>query len=169
MLDIFTKASLIGLIMPAILDGAYARAQAEPADATAAVRSVLDRQAADWNKGDLDGFLAGYWNSPRVVFQSGGQRHIGFEAMRARYRQRYQSEGKAMGRLVFSGIEIEALGPDAAMARGDWRLTMPDGATPGGLFTVILRKFPDGWKIVHDHTSAEDPKPTRQSEKPAHN
>lgn len=125
----------------------------------AAVRSVLDRQVADWNRGDLDGFLTGYWNSPQVVFQSGGQRYDGFEAMRDRYRRRYRSEGRAMGRLAFSGLDVLPLGPEAALARGRWQLTMPDGSTPGGLFTVIFRKFPDGWKIVHDHTSANDPKP----------
>ena len=124
--------------------------------ATRAIRTVLDRQVADWNKGDLEGFLAGYWNSPKVVFQSGGQRYDGWEAMRDRYRRRYQAEGKAMGRLAFSSLEIEPLGPEAFLARGGWRLTMPDGAKPGGLFTVIFRKFPEGWKIVHDHTSAEE-------------
>jgi ketosteroid isomerase-like protein len=120
-----------------------------------AVRDVLNRQVTDWNKGDLDGFLAGYWNSPKTVFQSGGQRSDGWEAMRDRYRRRYQAEGKAMGHLVFSNVEVEPLGPDAMLARGGWRLTMPDGAKPGGLFTLIVRKFPEGWKIVHDHTSSE--------------
>jgi beta-aspartyl-peptidase (threonine type) len=121
------------------------------------IRAVLDQQQADWNKGDLDGFLTGYWNSPKVVFQSGGNRYSGWEAMRDRYRRRYKSEGKAMGRLSFSGLDIEMLGADAALVRGGWRLTMPDGSHPGGLFTLIFRKLPEGWKIVHDHTSAEDP------------
>ena len=68
-----------------------------------------------------------------------------------------------MGRLVFSGLDIEPLGPDAALARGRWQLTMPDGSTPGGLFTVIFRKLPEGWKIVHDHTSADEAKPANPS------
>ena len=123
------------------------------------VRAVLDQQVADWNKGDLDGFLAGYWNSPKVVFMSGGQRFDGYEAMRDRYRRRYKAEGRAMGQLAFSELEIEALGPESVFARGRFNLTMPDGSKPTGLFTIILRKFPDGWKIVHDHTSAEE---TRQ-------
>ena len=120
---------------------------------------MLERQEADWNKGDLDAFLTGYWKSPKVVFQSGGDRHDGWDAMAERYRKRYKAEGKAMGKLAFSRLEIELLGPEAAMARGAWRLTMPDGTHPAGLFTLILRKFPDGWKIVHDHTSAA-PVPT---------
>lgn len=123
-------------------------------EAAKAVRAVLDRQVVDWNRGDLDGFLNGYWKSPKVVFQSGGQRYVGWEAMRDRYRSRYQGTGKAMGRLEFSALEIETLGPEAALARGRWSLVMPDGTKPGGLFTVIFRKLPEGWRIIHDHTSA---------------
>ncbi len=130
----------------------------EPDDAVHAVRAVLDRQVLDWNKGDLEGFLKGYWKSPKVVFQSGGQRFDGWEAMRDRYRRRYQGTGRVMGRLEFSGLEIETLGPEAALARGRWRLFMPDGTKPAGLFTVIFRRLPEGWKIVHDHTSADEAK-----------
>lgn len=111
----------------------------------------------DWNRGDLDGFLDGYWKSPRVVFQSGGQRFDGWEAMRSRYHHRYKAEGRAMGRLEFTGLEIEPLSPETALARGEFRLTMPDGTRPAGLFTVIFRKLPEGWKIIHDHTSAQEP------------
>jgi beta-aspartyl-peptidase (threonine type) len=127
-------------------------------DPIAAIRAVIERQQTDWNKGDLDGFLSGYWKSPKVVFQSGGDRHDGWDAMAERYRKRYKAEGKAMGKLAFSRIEIEMLAPEAALVRGSWRLTMPDGTRPGGLFTLIFRKFADGWKIVHDHTSAEEPR-----------
>jgi ketosteroid isomerase-like protein len=128
-------------------------------DPTSAIKKVLDRQEQDWNKGDLDAFLEGYWNSPKVVFQSGGDRNVGFEAMRERYRKRYKAEGRAMGRVSFSDVEIEPLGSESAFVRGRWGLTMPDGKKPGGLFTLIFRKFPtSGWKIVHDHTSiGEDP------------
>ncbi len=131
------------------------------------VRAVLDQQVVDWNKGDLDGFLAGYWNSPKVVFMSGGQRFDGYEAMRDRYRRRYKAEGRAMGQLAFSELEIEALGAESVFARGRFNLTMPDGSKPTGLFTIILRKFPDGWKIVHDHTSAEEARQPTAVKKPA--
>src|SRR5580692_10046417 len=99
--------------------------QASPAqagdDSEAAVRdvrAVLNQQVVDWNKGDLDGFLTGYWNSPKVVFMSGGNRFDGYDAMRDRYRRSYKAEGKAMGQLAFSELEIEALGPNSVFARG---------------------------------------------------
>jgi beta-aspartyl-peptidase (threonine type) len=132
------------------------RSRAEQDDSAPAIRALLDRQVADWNRQDLEGFLEGYWKSPKVVFQSGGDRSDGWEAMRERYRMRYQAEGKEMGRLVFSGVEVELLGPTSAFARGRWELTLSDGSKPGGLFTLILRKRPEGWKIVHDHTSVAD-------------
>ena len=157
--------AFLALVLATFVNPQSAYAQTDPATAERAVRQVLDRQVVDWNKGDLDGFLGGYWNSPKVVFQSGGQRSDGWEAMRDRYRRRYQAEGKAMGRLAFSSLEVESLGPEAMLVRGGWRLAMPDGTKPGGLFTLIFRKFPEGWKIVHDHTSAEEtvrPTPTEK-------
>lgn len=117
------------------------------------IRKLLDKQVADWNRKDLDGFLETYWHDPGVVFLSGATRSDGFDAMRDRYRARYQGEGREMGKLEFTGIEVIPLGPDSAYARGRWQLTMADGKKPSGLFTLILRKMPQGWKIVHDHTS----------------
>ena len=60
-----------------------------------------------------------------------------------------------MGKLEFSDLQIEMLGPDAAFVRGACHLTMSDGKTPHGIFTLVFRRFPGGWKIVHDHTSVE--------------
>jgi len=61
-----------------------------------------------------------------------------------------------MGQLDFSNLRIEVLGQEGAFVRGTWKLTLNNGKTPHGLFTLIFRKFPDGWKIVHDHTSTAD-------------
>lgn len=61
-----------------------------------------------------------------------------------------------MGEVVFSAVEIVPLGADSALVRGRWRLALPDGRKPGGLFTLIFRRLPEGWKIIHDHTSSED-------------
>jgi ketosteroid isomerase-like protein len=161
------RIAFLTIATAAFSDPSRVCAQTGQDDSVRAVREVLDRQVADWNQGNLDAFLAGYWNSPKVVFQSGGQRSDGWEAMRDRYRRRYQAEGKAMGRLAFSALEIEPLGPEVMLVRGGWRLTMPDGTNPGGLFTLIVRKFPEGWKIVHDHTSSEEPPRPVATDKPA--
>ncbi|MBZ5597383.1 MAG: nuclear transport factor 2 family protein [Acidobacteriia bacterium] len=124
--------------------------------AKSAVQQVLQRQQDAWNRHDLEGFMGGYWNSPELTFFSGAKETAGWQSTIERYRKTYQSEGREMGKLEFSDLRIEALGRDAAFVRGAWHLTMPDGKTPHGLFTLIFRKFPDGWKIVHDHTSATE-------------
>jgi ketosteroid isomerase-like protein len=127
-----------------------------PEDARKAIENVLHAQQDAWNHGDLDAFMAGYWNSPELTFFSGAKEHDGWQAALDRYRAAYASPGHEMGKLEFSNLKIEMLGPDSAFVRGAWGLTMRDGKTPHGLFTLIFRKFPAGWKIVHDHTSAAD-------------
>lgn len=121
-----------------------------------AVEGVLQTQEDAWNRHDLEAFMAGYWNSPELTFFSGASERRGWQATLDRYRAAYASPGHEMGKLEFSGLRIEMLGSDAAFVRGAWHLTMSDGKTPHGLFTVVFRKFPDRWKIVHDHTSTAE-------------
>ena len=119
-----------------------------------AIQQVLQQQQAAWNRHDLDGFMSGYWNSPQLTFFSTAKTS-GWQATLDRYRRTYQGEGKEMGSLAFSDLRIEELSPSAAFVRGNWKLTLSDGKTPHGFFTLVFRKFPEGWKIVHDHTSSE--------------
>jgi ketosteroid isomerase-like protein len=118
------------------------------------IREVLDKQVAAWNRRDLEGFMTAYWNSKDLSFYSGGVKTYGWQQTIDRYRNRYQADGKEMGQLDFSNLEVETLSPGAAYVRGRWHLKMKDGE-PAGLFTLILRKLPGGWKIIHDHTSSE--------------
>src|SRR5260370_3993581 len=97
---------------------------ADPKADEAAVRKVLDDQAAAWNKGDLEAFMAGYWKSPNLSFTSGNTKTKGWDATLERYKKRYQGEGKEMGKLTFSEVEVEMLGPDAALVRGRFTLEM---------------------------------------------
>jgi ketosteroid isomerase-like protein len=119
------------------------------------IRAVLTTQVANWNAGRLEEFMRGYWRSQALTFFSGGRKLSGWEATLDRYRKTYQGEGHEMGKLVFSELDVMLLGPQSAMVRGRWELTMSDGKKPGGLFTLILRRVDGGWKIVHDHTSSQ--------------
>ncbi len=130
------------------------QSRAASPDPKSAVEQVLVTQQNAWNRHDLDAFMAGYWNSPDLTFFSGDKEQHGWQATIDRYKARYTSPGHEMGKLEFSNLRIEILGPESAFVRGAWRLTMPDGKTPHGLFTLVFLKFPDGWKIIHDHTSA---------------
>ncbi len=128
--------------------------QAAGAPESAAIMKLLQEQAAAWNRHDLASFMKGYWNSPSLTFFSDATIYSGWDAALERYRRRYQSEGREMGRLAFSELRVEMLSPDSAFVRGAWQLTMPDGKIPHGIFTLVFRKFSGGWKIVHDHTSS---------------
>jgi beta-aspartyl-peptidase (threonine type) len=119
------------------------------------IRVVLARQEQAWNRGDLEGYMQGYWKSPDLMFYSGGTVTRGWEATLERYRRRYKAEGKEMGRLDFTEDTIEMLGADSAVGRGRWNLTLSDGRKLTGLYTVILKRLPEGWRIVHDHSSSE--------------
>src|SRR5438309_917702 len=100
-------------------------------DAKKAIRAVLDDQTAAWNKSDLAGFMAGYWKSPKLTFSSGNARLEGWQATFDRYKQRYQSEGREMGKLSFTELDIELLGPDSAFVRGRFNLKTSKDAPTG--------------------------------------
>jgi ketosteroid isomerase-like protein len=121
-----------------------------------AVKDLLLHQQADWNRGDVTAFMRGYWNSPQLTFAGSTNFTRGWEPVLARYQHSYPDKA-AMGHLDFSDLEIRPLGPDAALVLGRWRITKDTGET-GGIFTLVLQRFPEGWRIVHDHTNA-DPQP----------
>jgi len=129
-------------------------------DDEAAIRAVLERQLADWNAGDIDGFLRAYLQSGRTRFASGDSQGRGWDAARARYRARFP-DGSAMGRLAFGEVEVESLGRDYAIASGRWRLDRP-GLVEHGVFTFVLVRTVDGWKIAQDHTSSGPPRPSHE-------
>lgn len=117
-----------------------------------AIEKVLSDQVIAWNKGDLEGFMAGYWRSPELSFYSGKSITHGWQPTLDRYHNRYQAEGREMGKLAFNDLQVEMLGQDTAFVRGKWQLELKQ-ETVGGLFTLIFKKFPEGWRIIHDHTS----------------
>lgn len=121
-------------------------------------KSLLMAQETAWNRGDLDGFMAGYWNDERLTFSSGGTVTRGWQGTIDRYKKRYQADGKEMGTLTFSELEFVPLAADVVLARGRWALVFTKSEErPSGLFTLIVRKHSDGWKVDSDHTSVAEP------------
>lgn len=121
-----------------------------PEGVEAAIRAVLADQVTAWNRGDIDGYMAGYWNSPDLKFISGATVTMGWAPTLAHYKARYDTAAKR-GRLAFTGLEVRLLGPDAAMALGHWRLER--GQPVEGEFSLLLRRISGQWRIVVDHTS----------------
>ena len=148
------KAGVITIILAVVLAAAFAaRIAASPDDpAKVAIRAVLKTQQAAWNRGDVVAFMEGYWKSGQTEFLGAGGVQRGWQAVLDRYRRNYPDR-KAMGQLTFSELEIAIVAPDAAYVVGHWQLER-EADRPAGVFTLIFRKFPEGWRIVHDHTSA---------------
>jgi uncharacterized protein (TIGR02246 family) len=125
---------------------------ADRAEDKAKITAVLKAQQAAWNRGDVSTFLVGYWESPELTFSGDNGIARGFEGVRERYRKNYPDRA-AMGELEFSDLEYRFLGADAALVLGHWHLKRPDKGDVGGVFSLVWQRMPDGWKIVHDHTS----------------
>lgn len=115
------------------------------------IRSVLDLQVEAWNRGDIRGYMEGYWNSDSTTFISGGAILRGHREVLERYTKNYGSP-EAMGRLEFQELDVRLLTPSSAVVHGVWRLTRQNDS-PWGRFTLLFERTPEGWRIVHDHTS----------------
>ena len=112
---------------------------------------MLNDQQAAWNKGAIDAFLQSYWHSPELTFSGSNGTQRGWDEVRARYLRNYPDRA-AMGQLDFSGLEFRFLGSGAALVLGRWHLTRSKGDV-GGVFTLVMQRLPEGWRIIHDHTS----------------
>jgi ketosteroid isomerase-like protein len=123
---------------------------------TKEIEAVIEAQRDAWNRADLESFMKGYWQSADLTFAGSSGVTRGWQAVLERYRDRYK-DAQAMGRLDFTDLEVHPLGIDAAFVLGRWHLQRPTDEL-GGVFTLVFQRFPQGWKIVHDHTSLDEPK-----------
>lgn len=142
------KSALILTLIGALLCVSVG-AQSEKSEA--AIRRVMDDQAAAWNRGDIEAFMAGYWRSDKLVFVSGDKVTRGWQQTLDNYKRSYDTRAK-MGTLTFSDLEFSILSKNAAIVLGSWALKR-ETDNPKGKFTLTFRKFKDGWRIVMDHTS----------------
>jgi ketosteroid isomerase-like protein len=113
------------------------------------------RTQDSWNRGDIDGFMNGYARSKSTLFISEDTVRRGWETVRERYWKKYSDRTK-MGTLAFSELEITPLSSDLAVVLGRWKLQRANDR-PHGRFTLVFKHLPEGWRIVHDHTSAAMP------------
>jgi len=119
-----------------------------------AIEQVLNEQAAAWNRGDIEGYMKGYWNSPETLFLSGGKITAGYQKVLERFKQSYDTKEK-MGRLNFEEVSVRMLSPQTALVHGMWVLHRRVDQ-PWGRFTLVFERKQGGWKITHDHTSSGD-------------
>jgi beta-aspartyl-peptidase (threonine type) len=144
----------VSIILVTLCETASKARSAENDPPERAIRRVLEGQVEAWNRGDIAGFMNGYARSDKTTFVSGDEIRHGWKTVLQRYRARYPDKA-AMGRLSFTEIDVQTLSADAAVAKGRFRLQRAHD-TPHGRFTLILRRLPEGWRIVHDHTSSAE-------------
>ncbi|MCC9137999.1 YybH family protein [Pontibacter silvestris] len=122
-------------------------------DAATELKQVLDEQSACWSRGDLECFMQGYWKSDSLLFVGKSGVTYGWEQTLENYKRNYPG-ASAMGKLTFNLKEIRTLSPDTRLVVGKWHLKRDVSAGDlTGYFSVIFRHFPDGWKIIADHSS----------------
>ena len=136
---------VVGMILFPILASAF-----QVADTKTDLLRILDLQKAAWNRQDIEGFMAYYWNSEMFTFQSGANRLRGWDTLLERYKKSYSGEN--WGILDFTDLEVNVLGADYAYIIGRYKLAFGDTGREG-LFTIIFKRFPEGWRIIHDHSS----------------
>jgi len=115
---------------------------------------MMQKSEANWNRGDLAAFAADYEDSPETTFVGKDVTRGGVAAILARYQAHYPNR-EAMGTLTFSELSIRVLTPDLVLANGKFSLrrTASGGGDATGRFTLVIHKTPQGWKIIHDHSS----------------
>jgi len=126
----------------------------QPSGPEAEIRAVLAAQEAAWNRADVAAFMEGYEKSTELTFSGTGGVTRGWQNVFERYQKRYPG-AEAMGQLRFTEIEVRLVGSDAALVLGRFNLTRTEkaGGNASGHFTLVFRKTPAGWRIIHDHTS----------------
>jgi uncharacterized protein (TIGR02246 family) len=146
------SAALLVLFLLGVWTGRWTKLVEKREADRVAIDAVLNEQEQAWNRGDVDAFLTGYWHSPELTFEGSSGISRGWDGVLARYKKNYPDRA-AMGQLDFSEVEFRFLGPDAALVLGHWHLKREKGDI-GGVFSLVWQRFPEGWKIIHDHTSA---------------
>lgn len=129
----------------------------DPAAGVALKREItaqFTRSADDWNRGDLEGFLSDYAPDSATTFVDGFRARRGFDWIRENYAPRF-APGARRDSLRFEEIEVRPLGSSWALVTARFVLEQGGRVSASGPFTLVMERRPEGWKIVHDHTSID--------------
>ena len=115
------------------------------------IRDLLERQTKDWNNGNIDAFMKGYWESDSLMFVGKSGVTYGYQKTLSNYKKNYP-DTTAMGKLRFQILEVRRLSVDHYFVLGKWMLTRTIGDLSGH-YTLIFRKIKGKWNIIADHSS----------------
>ncbi len=117
------------------------------------ITKVLSDSEKGWNNGNLEEYMQCYHKSEKMRFAGNGNFNLGWTNTLKRYKKSYPDK-KSMGKLTFSDVDITVLSKDSSLVFGRWTLHYKDKKRTG-LYTLILKKFKEGWRIIHDHSSSK--------------
>ena len=115
------------------------------------IRDLLENQRSDWNKGDITAFMQGYWKSDSLLFVGQNGPTYGWQKTLKNYQKSYPDKA-TMGYLTFDIMKIKMIDKKHAYVLGAWNIKT-EKEDPKGYFTLIVKKFKDGWKVISDHSS----------------
>ncbi len=116
------------------------------------VKTILHRQADDWNTGNLEAFMNGYWESEKLQFIGSRGVTYGWKQTLANYKKGYPDRA-TMGKLTFDIIEVNRLSNKVIMMTGKFMLAREEKDDADGHFLLIWKKIKGEWVIIADHTS----------------
>lgn len=148
----------LALATAVALAGCSAKVRSVPSPASVAADITAELQAStdEWNRGNLDGFLVPYSDDAGTTFVGSSGLVRGKAAIRQKYVASWFHPGGALpGNLSFRDIEVRPLGPDHALAVGRWIVSDRTSGqqTSAGIFSLVFERTPQGWRIIHDHSS----------------
>jgi len=125
-------------------------ALAQPSEAVS-IRKVLDEQIKEWNKGNIEGFMQGYWRNDSLMFIGKSGINWGWQKTLNNYKKNYP-DTIAMGKLSYDIILVKELSPEYYYVVGKWMLTRSIGNL-GGHYNLLFRRIHGQWLIIADHSS----------------
>ncbi|MCK9409475.1 MAG: DUF4440 domain-containing protein [Bacteriovoracaceae bacterium] len=146
------KPQLLILLLLVMIHPVFPQSTIDVPTDTQQIFKILQMQVDGWNNGNIEAFMQGYAQTDSLRFASEGSVSYGWKNMLDRYRKSYPTR-TTMGTLIFSGITVDFVSTEAALAFGTWKLHR-EKDEPWGLFTLIFKKIKGEWRIVHDHTSS---------------
>lgn len=117
----------------------------------AAIRTVLNEQSAAWNRGDIEGYMSGYWHNDSLTFIGKKGITYGWQQTLDNYRKSYPGKA-AMGQLQFDILQLKQLSVRYCQVTGRWHLQRKAGDLEG-YFTLLFEKKNGQWLIISDHSS----------------
>jgi hypothetical protein len=154
MVKLVSAIALAGVALACAPSGERSEAT-DPAAFHAAVDSLLTESENSWNGGDLDGFLDWYKRGEETSFMGAGGPIYGWETIRSRYSPRFGLEAERDS-LRFEGLQTRPLAPWLGLATARYVLFQGDSITSQGIFTLVLERTTEGWRIIHDHSNEMD-------------